>query len=53
MANSTLRLTDHPYLHAFRTLIPPCLFKRGVACRHQATRDRKLPPHLLLCLLLP
>jgi DDE family transposase/transposase IS4-like protein len=52
MADSTLRIADHQYLHAFRTLFPTRLLKRAVACRRQATRKRILPLHLLLGLLL-
>lgn len=52
MADSTLRVSDHQYLQAFRTLFPTRLLKRAVACRRQATRNRILPLHLLLGLLL-
>jgi hypothetical protein len=48
MSDSTLTITDHQYLHAFRALFPTRLLQRAVACRRQATRNRKLPLHLLL-----
>src|SRR5271168_2816549 len=48
MSHSTLTISDHQYLRAFRELFPTRVLKRAVACRHQQTRDRKFPLHLVL-----
>jgi hypothetical protein len=52
MAHSTLPLTRHQYLRAFRALFPPRLLKRAVACRPRVTRCRLLPLFLLLAVLI-
>ncbi len=52
MTDSTPTVSDHQYLHAFDQLFPTRLLRRAVAARHRGTRDRKLPLHRLLGLLL-
>jgi hypothetical protein len=52
MTDTTSPLTDHQFRHAFGVLFPTRLLKRAVACRRQATRQRRLPLHLLLATLL-
>jgi hypothetical protein len=52
MTHSTLHITDHQYLQAFRELFPTRLLKRAVAANGRATRHRKLPLHLLLGMLI-
>jgi hypothetical protein len=51
MPDSTLTISDHQYLQAFRQLFPNRLLKRAVASNRRATRNRKLPLHLLLGML--
>jgi hypothetical protein len=52
MPDSTLTLSDHQYLRAFRQLFPARLLKRAVAASGRPTRTRKLPLHLLLGMLI-
>ena len=52
MANSTLTPADHQYLQAFRERFPTRTLKRAVASRGRATRQRKLPLHVLLGVLI-
>jgi hypothetical protein len=52
MAHSTVRIPEHQYLRAFRTLFPTRLLRRAVAIRRRATRRRQLPLHVLLGMLL-
>ncbi len=52
MPDSTLTVADHQYLHAFRLLFPTRLLRRAVRAAHRRTRDRKLPLHRLLGVLI-
>jgi hypothetical protein len=52
MTDSTPTLTDHQYLRAFRALFPTRLLRRAAAARGRQGRDRKLPAHRLLGVLL-
>jgi hypothetical protein len=52
MSDSTLTIAKHQYLRAFRQLFPTRLLRRAVAAHGRATRDRKLPQHVLLGMLL-
>ena len=52
MTDSTPTIADHQYLRAFRALFPTRLLRRAVAARGRQCRDRKLPLHRLLGVLL-
>lgn len=48
MPDCTLTAADHRYPQAFRERFPARTPQRAVACRGKATRNRKLPLHVLL-----
>src|SRR5579884_3075584 len=52
MAHSTPTIAKHQDLRAFRQLFPTRLLRRAVAARGRPTRDRQLPRHVLLGMLL-
>lgn len=52
MTHSSLTVSDHQFLRAFRVLFPTRLRRRAVAARGRASRDRTLPLHRLLGVLL-
>lgn len=52
MSDSTLTVSDHQYLNAFRRLFTTAHLRAAVAARRTGTRDRVLPLRLLLGLLI-